>query len=181
MQQAPPIVIVKIILEVVAATSTVVAPLVGGVLDYQPGRASQIKAELEKISDAIAQATRAGRYPLIALFQDIPEQMGSGYDVVVTIPKISIAMLTVQTDPVLKRYESTFPKLYIIYKEFLRQLTRHKNIVAGDPGAILHTKMDRPGDKPELTGFNDYLDAIELSNLQLTFRQVNKCKSLTKS
>jgi hypothetical protein len=178
MQEAPPIVIVKIIQDVVAATSNVVATKVGGTLDYQPGRSSQIKAELQKISEAISQSVRAGRYPLIALFQDIPEQMGTGYDVVVTIPKISIAMLTVDTNPVLKRYEDTFPKLYIIYREFLRQLTRHKNIVAGDPNAIVHTKLDRPGDKPEVTGFNDYLDAIELSNLQLTFRSLNKCKSL---
>jgi hypothetical protein len=178
MQEAPPIIIVKIIQEVVAATSVVVAPKIGSTLDYQPGRSSQIKAELEKIQQAIVQSTRAGRYPLVALFMDIPEGMGNGYDAVVTIPKISIATLTVQTDPVLKRYESTFPKLYIIYREFLRQLTRHRNIVAGDPNAIQHTKLDRPGDKPEVTGFNDYLDAIELSNLQLTFRSISKCKTI---
>lgn len=181
MMQAPPIVVVKIMQEVVAATSAKVQPLIGMPVNYQPGRPSQVRGELQKISDAIATTTRAGKFPLIALFMPFPEGIGGGYDVVANIPRISISMLTVQTDPVLKRYDSTFPTLYIIYAEFLRQLCRHRNIVAADPKAIQASKMDMPGDKPEQTGQNDYLDSIELTNVQLTFKTVNICKSLQNS
>lgn len=181
MQEAPPIVVVKILQEVVAATSAKVQPLIGMQVNYQPGRSSQIRGELQKITDGIATTTRAGRFPLIAVFMPFPEGIGGGYDVVANIPRISISMLTVQTDPVLKRYDSTFPKLYIILGEFLRQLTRHKNIVAADPKAIQASKMDVPGDRPDVTGQNDYLDSIELTNVQLTFRSINICRTIKNS
>lgn len=157
----------------------VLFPLLGKHLDYQPGRSTQIQTELQKIVQATVASTKAGKYPLVALFQDIPEQRGgSGYYATVTIPKISIAVLTVQQDPVLKRYDTNFrPTLYPIYYEFLRQLCRHKNIVANDPNAIVHTKYDRPGHQPAGSNMNDYVDAIEISNLQLTFKQTKLCKS----
>lgn len=179
MQRVPPIIIVDIINEVVQAMDVVLFPKLGKHLDYQPGRSTQIQTELQKIVTGIIASTKAGKYPLVALFQDIPENRGtSGYYSTVTIPKISIAVLTVNTDPVLKRYDTNFrPTLYPIYREFLRQLCRHRNIVANDPNAIPHTKYDRPGSQPEGQNMNDYLDAIEISNLQLTFKETKLCTS----
>jgi hypothetical protein len=173
-----PIILVDIFNEVVQAMDVKLFPILGKHLDYQPGRSTQIQAELTKIQAAIVASTKAGKYPLVALFQDIPEQRGtSGYYATVTIPKISIAVLTVSTDPVLKRYDTNFrPTLYPIYYEFLRQLCRHKNIIANDPNAIPHTKYDRPGSQPAGQNMNDYLDAIEISNLQLTFKETKSCK-----
>jgi hypothetical protein len=172
-----PIIIVDIIKDVVQATDAKLYPVLGKHLDYQPGRSTQIQTELQKMTQAAVATNRAGKYPLIALFQDIPEQRGSsGYYSTVTIPKISIAVLTIQTDPVLIRYDKNFrPILYPIYEEFLRQLCRHKNIVASDPNAIPHIKYDRPGSQPAGQNLNEYLDAIEISNLQLTFKKVKVC------
>lgn len=180
MTQQPPILVIDVIGEVVAAVDAALFQTLGKHIDFQPGRSSQIQTELQKISGGTKPDTVNARYPLVALFYDFPQDKGnSGYYLQVTIPKISIACLTVNTDPVLKRYDKTFrPILYPIYLEFMRQLCRHKNIVGNDPNAILHKVWERPGNQPEGQNMNDYLDAIEISNLQLTFKKVNNCKSL---
>lgn len=175
-----PLILVDIFNEVVQAMDVTLFPTLGKHLDYQPGRSTQIQTELQKIVQATVASTKGGKYPLVALFQDIPEQRGTtGYYATVTIPKISIAVLTVQADPVPVRYDKNFrPTLYPIYYEFLRQLCRHKNIVANDPNAIAHTKIDRPGSQPAGQNMNDYLDAIEISNLQLTLKETKSCKRI---
>lgn len=184
MTPAPPIYVVDVIGEVVAAVDAKLYGTLGKHIVYQYGRSIQILAELQKANGGISPASRM-KYPLFALFQDFPERTGdTGYYTSVRFPKIVIATLTRSTDPVPKRYEETFkPILYPIYLEFIRQLVRHKNIVAVDPGAIPHIKWDRPGsqpaaDKTQAANFNDYVDAIEIQDLQLTFKQVNICKSL---
>lgn len=141
---------------------------------YQYGRSSQILTQLQKQNDSTTQ--KAMKYPLIALFMDFPEKMGTGYYTTVTFPKISIATITASTDPVSARYAKNFKTiLYPVYQEFLRQCARHSNILINDPAAIPHLKWDRPGSKPEEQNLNDYLDAIELQNLELTFVQKNSC------
>lgn len=173
-----PLYIVDIIGQVVAAVAT---KLNRPVL-YEYGRSIQITTQLQALTNGIDTATRNSKFPLFALFQDFPENNGAtGYYCTVTIPKIVIATLTVSTDPPPIRYTKTFkPVLYPIYQEFLNQLVRHSNIVANDPGAIPHVKWDRPGHLPDKDGSNEYLDAIEIQNLQLTFKQVNPCKQMRK-
>lgn len=177
---AAPLFIVDIIGEVVAAADAVLFPTLGKHILYEYGRSIQILTELQKLNDGIT--TKNGKYPLFALFQDFPEDNSgsSGYYCTVRFPKISIATLTQSTDTPPKRYAQTFkPILYPIYEEFLRQLMRHKNIVGNDPAAISHIKWDRPGTQPEGdkmgSNFNDYVDAIEIQNLQLTFKQIKTC------
>lgn len=171
-----PVILVDVIQQVVQAADAVLFPKLGKHLDYQPGRSTQIQTELQKITQAATVAAKAGKYPLVGLFQDIPEQRGDGYYATVKIPKIIIAVLTVNTDPVLARYDKNFrPILYPIYMEFMRQLARHKNIIASDPNAIPHVKFDRPGNQPAGQNMNDYLDAIEINNLELMLKQVTQC------
>jgi hypothetical protein len=170
---AAPLFIVDIIGEVVAATA---AKLARPIL-YEYGRSIQILTKLQLLNDS--KTTKGTKYPLFALFQDFPEDNSgnSGYYCTVRFPKISIATLTQSTDPPIKRYAATFkPILYPIYGEFLKQLMIHENIVGNDPGAIPHVKWDRPGTQPEGANLNDYVDAIEIQNLQLTFKQIKKCK-----
>jgi len=174
----PPIYVVDVIKEVVEKTSLKVYNSTTAI-DFQPGRSAQILKELQKITQAIATSTRSGKYPLVALFYDFPQDKGNGYPITVTIPKLSIATLTDNNDKVLDRYAKTFkPVLYPIYWELLRQLARHRNIVGNDPASFAHQLWERPGNQPEGQNFNDYLDALELQNLQLTFKTVNSCKSL---
>lgn len=178
MIQAPPIYVVDVIKEVVERTAIQLYGASTGI-DFQPGRSDQILKELLKINQSIASGTRAAKYPLVALFYDFPQDKGGAYYISVTLPKLSIATLTQSNDKVLDRYDKTFkPILYPIYYEFLRQLCRHKNIVGNDPDAFNHKLWERPGNQPEGGNMNDYLDALELQGLQLTFKTVNSCKTL---
>lgn len=181
--KTPPLYIVDIIGEVVAAADAVLFPTLHKHILYTYGRSIQILQQLQSMNDGITSATKNGKYPLFALFQDFPETTGNGtgYYCTVTFPKISIATLTNSTDDPPTRYSQTFkPILYPIYQEFLRRLARHENTVVNDPAAIPHVKWDRPGTQPEGdktkgANLNDYVDAIEIQNLQLTFKQIKKC------
>lgn len=179
MKNTPPLFIVDIIGEVVKAADAVLYPTLNKHILYEYGRSIQILRQLQILNQSITQ--KENKYPLFALFQPFPEDSGGGYYANVKFPKISIAMLTQSTDPVATRYDKTFkPVLYPIYQEFLRQLCRHKNIVASDPGAIPHKHWDAPGSDPasdQVKGanFNDIVDAIIIQDLQLTFKQVKKC------
>lgn len=177
-----PLYIVDIIGEVVEKTSEKLLSKLGIPILYEYGRSIQILTVLQERNqmptgvDPMAKQ----KYPLFALFQDFPEDIGSGgYYCTVRFPKISIATLTNSTDPAPKRYALTFkPILYPIYYEFLKQCAKHPRIVQTDPGAITARKWDRPGTQPEKGqggNFNDYIDAIELENLELTFFQNKTC------
>lgn len=180
MNQAP-LYIVDIIGEVVQAADAVLYPKLNAHIDYLYGRPTQILTELQKMADA--STTKGLRFPLVALFMDFPEQGGgSAYYAEVKFPKISIATLTDFNDSPRKRYQKTFKTtLYPIYMEFMRQLTLHPNIVGNDPDMFPKFKWDRPGTQPEGSNPNDYLDAIELQNLQLTFKTVSpQCSKTVK-
>lgn len=179
MNPAPPLYIVDIIGEVVAATDAALYATLNKHILYEYGRSIQILRQLQLLNQSITQ--KDGKYPLFALFQPFPEDSGGGYYATVKFPKISIAVLTQNTDPVEQRYDKTFkPVLYPIYQEFLRQLCKNKNIVASDPGAIIHKHWDVPGsdqstEQVKGANFNDIVDAIIIQDLQLTFKQVKKC------
>lgn len=174
-----PLFIVDIIGEVVAAADAKLFPKLNKHILYTYGRSIQILTKLQSLNQGINQTTTNGKYPLFALFQPFPETNGaSGYYCTVRFPKIYISTLTQSTSDVPTRYNETFrPTLYPIYGEFLNQLRRHRNIVINDPGAIPHEHMDDPGEKPKAEGgnFNDYLDSIIITGLQLTFKQVKSC------
>lgn len=180
MKNTPPLYIVDIIGQVVAATDAVLFPTLNRHILYEYGRSIQILRQLQLLNQSITQ--KENKYPLFALFQPFPED-DSAYYATVKFPKISIAALTQNTDSVAKRYEKTFkPVLYPIYQEFLRQLCRHPNIVANDPAAIPHKHWDVPGsdqasEQVKGTNFNDIVDAIIIQDLQLTFKQVKKCST----
>lgn len=179
MNQAP-LYIVDIIGEVVAATDAALFSTLNKHIDYLYGRPTQILTELQKMGNAAS--TKGLRYPLIALFMDFPEQSGgSAYYADVKFPRIAIATLTTFTDSPAKRYPKTFKTtLYPIYMEFMRQLTLHPNVVGNDPDMFPKYKWDRLGSQPEGNNPDDYLDAIELQNLQVTFKTVSQCSKRIK-
>lgn len=173
---AAPLYVVDIIGEVVAATNAIVSPKIGKQILYTYGRSIQVLSKLIELNNAISTVEKNSKYPLFALFMDFPESHNTAYSFTVTFPKIAIATITNSTDDAPKRYGLTFkPILYPIYDEFMRQLVRHKNIVAV-PDSIPHIKWDRPGTAPEGKAFTDFVDAIEIQNLQLTFKTVKICK-----
>jgi len=149
-------------------------------INFEAGRGYQIVTGLVEKDNS--RNYRDKKYPLLALFMPIQENRGSGFYAQVRIPKIVIATLTIGTDPILKRYESdgTFKKiLYPAYEEFLKQLAKHKNISGQDPDAFFHAKFDNPATAPIDDANSDYVDAIEIQNLELTLINIKTCKNVS--
>jgi hypothetical protein len=111
------------------------------------------------------------KYPLVCLFHDFPEiQYANG-----TIDTTLHIAICRATDPNLiadERYEKNFkPVLYPIYESFIDNLIHNKSFIGYSPMKI--TKYDRLfwGSDKLIKGqanvFNDYLDAIEITNLTI--------------
>ncbi len=172
-----PIVIVDEIKEVIQRVDAIVYPKIAEFtntnhINYQYGRSVQINKLLQLNRNSIPARSN---YPLIALFQDFPEDAGKklGYTYV-TIPRITIATITDKDGTPEERYNATFkPILNVIYDEFIKQLSRQPSIIGFTPNKSSYIKTDRPGTKPEGEGFNDYIDAITIEQLQLTFYKPN--------
>lgn len=168
---AQPIVLVTIMEEVIASMR------VKGIdcINYEPGRAIQI---LQSLSEADqAPNFKDTKFPLIAMYMPVPEKNGSGFSVA-TIGRIVIATLTDSEEDVLTRYKvgGTFGSiLYPVYYEFLKALGRSKYISGSDPTGFVHTKLDNPGRHPIGKGINDYIDSIEILNLELILHQIKIC------
>jgi hypothetical protein len=122
--------------------------------------------------------TEGKKYPLVALFQDFDEQKGDEVDqYTVTKLHLIIANQTRNGYNATERYTKNFkPVLYPVYDELLYQIMRHKDTIVQDERLIKHTKTDRLyWGKNGLFGndgniFNDYIDCIELTDLQLTIK-----------
>lgn len=121
---------------------------------------------------------QAKKYPLVYLVQDFTEQRGRQAGVYAeTFLQVLICHRTQPDRKVDDRYSQVFkPVLYPIYYELLQQLAQHKLVVTGDADALRHDKTDRvywgrqraggPNDANQLT---DFVDAIELNNLNIKF------------
>ena len=119
------------------------------------------------------------KYPLVALFQDLAETQQAGNTVEATLQII----IATSTKPELKaeqRYITTFtPILYPLYDLFISELNKHKKVISFYRAD--HQKYDRVFwgtvsnimEGTQVRMFNDYLDAIELQNLKITFRNNN--------
>lgn len=149
-------------------------------INFQPGRSVQILKSLTDIDNSINY--KGDKYPLIAMILPVPEKRGISavYYAKVVIPRIVFAQIVSWdgTEPILDRYLPTAPLktvLYPMYYEFLKRVAWHYNIVGGDPNMFEHTKLDNPGTQPVGQGTNDYIDSIEILNLELTLSQFKTC------
>jgi hypothetical protein len=175
MADRTPIVIVDTFQDVVDKMNVVLLPILKVNVKYFYGSSIQILKMLKQLNEGI---TIGNRFPLIALFQPFEEKMGgNGYYTQLTIPKMVIAMLTDLNYETPTRYTKTFkPVLYPIYYELLNQIALNGNFEINDPGMIPHTKLDNPGSPPPKgETFNEFVDAIEIFNLELTFNAQLNC------
>jgi len=123
------------------------------------------------------------KYPLIALFQDFEEPIGDDLALYATpSPTFIIANLTRPEITADDRYDRNFRDvLYPLYYDFLNKLYENRSFLLRDPRTINHTKIDRlywgtsAGNNNERNIANDYLDAIELNNVELPVVE-NRCK-----
>ncbi len=114
-------------------------------------------------------------YPLVMLFTDIPEHWGNpgGYYADVTLQMV----IAYSSKPDLKaadRLTKNFlPILLPIYQELMKQIVASGYFVTQNQKGLKHIKLDRYyWGKTGLYGntanqFNDFLDAIEIKDLQL--------------
>lgn len=161
-------------------TSAMVLPVGVGPINFVPGRGFQIIKSLQYKDNSIT--LKGLKYPLIAMLMPVKEKRGTGFYANVNIPRIIIAHLTKSGDGnegVLEKYNSdgVFKTiLYPCYYEFLKQLAYHPLVNSGDPDSFIHEKMDNPGQKQESEdGTNDFIDSIEILNLEFILNQFKKC------
>lgn len=154
----------------------IVDPLINAV-HYDHGHPLEIIETLKQKDESTSFKTE--RYPIIALFQDFPEN--STGEIGVQGEAILNVIIARPTDPNYKaaeRYEKNFnPILYPIYWELMLQI--HRSPVFRTLGAtlIVHQKIDRLywgrsglyANQGNI--FNDWLDCIEIKNLKLKVNQ----------
>ena len=144
-------------------------------IQFMYGPVEEIEANLIAITNSfgLPGGSAESGYPLIAVFQDFPENRegNGGYYADVTLPIVLIATLTDKNYKAPQRYENSFkPVLYPIYELFMEELSSNGAIVGTDHA---HTKYDRLyyGKRTLGTAVSSYVDAIELQNLKLTVAQ----------
>ncbi len=155
------------------ASLQLVDPNITGV-QYYFGHYKEI---LETLQQKDGTSLEFSKYPAVCLFMDFPETTGKAPGIAAEV-KLQM-IIAYATDPNLKaaeRYTKSFkPVLYPIYNSFIDELMRSGRIMAPSKELISHTKIDRLywGRKGLFgnTGnvFNDYLDAIEIKDLNLKF------------
>jgi len=144
------------------------------------GPSSEIVETLKDMSKSASQS--AIKYPLIALLTDIPEVRGDPAFYAEINASMIIATITRQTYRAAERYsEILVPVLYPIYSEFLNQIILSRYFKVEDVSLIPHTKTDRLNwGHSQLfndgQGGVDFIDAIELQNLNLKIKNLN-CKA----
>ncbi|QES88861.1 hypothetical protein [Rhizosphaericola mali] len=176
-------VIVDILREVTQKTSTKLQGLLQNKpINFLHGHPEEIQDTLIEMTKAFAMdPTQPNKYPLIAVYQDFPEKLGSESAVITkaTLPMIVIACLTDNKYKAPKRMEVNFkPLLYPIYEEFIKQLKKSSAILPNEYNEILHTKIDRLywGTNTAGKTLNDYVDAIEIMNMELRVQRItNSC------
>lgn len=146
-------------------------------IHYQFGHPKMVIEELIKLHKP--QANQYKKYPLIAVFEDVPERPVAS-NVATISPRIVIAWQTQQGYTREQRDELSFkPILLPIYDEFMRQLKSSPYLISNylRPGErTMRPFWGREG----LYGnegniFNDFLDCIEIRNIELTIRQRSGC------
>lgn len=169
--------IVDIFRDIVAATAVVVDYDV----NYIHGHPFGIVDTLKGMTPQFNVADCVKKFPLIALIQDFEEKRGEDPDIAAKVRlNIIIACATFPHYTAPQRYTHSFrDTLYPLYEEFLNQVHLSRRFRTGDPSTIEHDKFDRLywGKTGLWTSqgnvFQDYIDAIELQNFQLTLKTLN--------
>lgn len=115
------------------------------------------------------------KYPLIALFQDFPENNNIVEDGLFEV--VLHIVIVRSTDPnyrAKERYDKNFkPFLYPIYDQLMKEINNSGYFMTQGVDSIRHVKIDRLfwgseslyGNKKNI--FGDWVDAIEIKNLKL--------------
>jgi hypothetical protein len=170
------IAIVDFIGSIVGKTSVAVQQAIGKEVFYFFGHPIEINNTLTSYS--ATDTFRKQKYPALFLFMDFAEKRNrqQGIEVETTLQLLIVAESN-KDDRACDRYAKVFkPVLYPIYEQFIKKLQNDSSVWCPLNGFIAHEKIDRPlisGMQIRTVNgmknlFNDHLDAVEISNLQLT-------------
>lgn len=145
--------------------------------NFDAGRSLDILGNLSQKDQSTS--LKDSKYPLIAVQLPIIQYSGIGLKKI-RIPRIVIATLTTGDDflPVVERFDDgqTFElTLRPLYREFLRQISRSRWFAVNDPDTIVHTFFCSPGQQPIGKGLSDYVDIIEILNMELFLNNIQNC------
>jgi hypothetical protein len=174
-----PLYIVDEIGAIVTATDAVTFPTLQKHINYMYGHPLEIQNRLQELTNSPDINDRNKKFPLIYLVEDITERRGVDEGVYCNaVMNIFIINATEPTYTSEQREVNNFrPILIPIYQEFLNQLMSpmQKNVFIENPDRIRHTKINhkywgRQGTEGNVKNiFNDYIDCIELQNLEVSF------------
>jgi hypothetical protein len=138
-------------------------------INFQYGDKDEISKQMQLLSQG--KDTKSTTYPMLCLVMPYAQNKGVEYASTVSLPQIIIATRTGQNESYDKRYTDYIkPVLYPVYKAFLHQLAMVANITNyGDPNHIPHKLTEMPNIQTKDSGLNDYIDALVLTEVQVTF------------
>jgi hypothetical protein len=126
--------------------------------------------EEEHIIKVLRELNVSQRYPLIAVVLPVDVQRGSEYYGRAVIPRVLIATLTDPAKSPAIRMETVIkPIVKPIYNEFLKQVKRHSSTFVIQ-SHIKHTERIRFGTQTAAQGFTEYIDGIEILNMEITLK-----------
>jgi hypothetical protein len=142
-------------------------------INYQYGHKAELVETLAQMDKQDPYAFQ--KYPLVFLVQDFRESVGGTPGIYGTANLNLIFMHQSRLDyKTTDRYTNVFkPVLYPILISFMKYLSKHKAVHVQNVQSLVYDKYDRPlvgvpnatsGNKLSV---NDYVDAIEISNLNL--------------
>lgn len=147
-------------------------------IDYQYGHVIELIQTLSQYDKT--DNYRRIKYPLVFLAMDFPEKRGKPDWYATAVLNIIIAHQTDSMDKIGDRMRKVFkPVLYPIYYALLDGLAAHDLINENTADILSHTKFDRGymgtiKDSGNIANrLNDYVDAIEIVNLNLTILNNN--------
>ncbi len=146
------------------------------VVYFMHGNEKEIMTTLQSMTDA--PATKNAKYPLVALFRDIQEeviQQRNGLSIKCK-PHLAIFNLTDKTYRAEERKVKSFDKvLQPIFEEFIRQLTKSKAFGMPLVKDMFIKKWDcyfYGTQKAQANVLNDYVDAIEIETITLQLKNI---------
>ena len=137
-------------------------------INFQIGRLSDIIKSQTDMDNSLSFKDK--KYPMVSMEIPIREiSNAANYTFAIYIPKIVISNIGDGTSDMMSKYQTGGVFLSILYPmfyEFLNQLSLHPLVNTSDPTTLKYQKLDNPGVQPIIPLSNDFVDAIEIVNLE---------------
>jgi hypothetical protein len=157
--------------EEIAAVVAASATALGYDVFYFFGHLREVAARLQELTNSTTNKSK--QFPCIILFTDIPIRANQPQGSYGTASlNLIIANWTEPKYTAQQRLDNNFKTvLYPIKREFMKRLNRH--LAFGFPGEMAYTEIDRyfyGSTMNDKNAFNDYIDCIEIQNLQVIIK-----------